>query len=205
MKLIVDSREPENILERSKIIMNGFDILSEALPVGDFVCGDVVVEFKRGQDLINSTFSQHLKKQVMQMQQFKHSFLILVGHYEEFISPAWSWDHHYGIIASVCINSNTKVFQVENDLQALRLCKKLFEKAESPKEYKLEDTELMRDKMSIEDYKLKMLCVFPNIGVKRGKKLLEKADVVQSVDDFFCRMKNLGVMKYEFFEKVIKK
>lgn len=71
------------------------DIEIIQLQVGDIVYGDVCIEIKEEEDLINSIKDKHLFDQIKKMElNYKHNFLILIGHpdkLKEACKPVTIW------------------------------------------------------------------------------------------------------------------
>ena len=194
VKILVDSREPDKIfkyLEQHKNV----EFLKVALPVGDFTCGDIIIERKTVSDFAQSVKSGHLQKQLLQMQNFKHSFLLISGkiedlHYNTSIK-GWTANHHNGAGLSCLIRTNTKIWQVPNDKQLVECVVKICQKVEDGKNWSKFDTSLfksLKSSLTREDLQLRLLCSFDNIGVKRAKKLLEEPLIKEALEALILAM-----------------
>lgn len=173
--LIVDSHEPQKIMRLLK--RTGIEYKIETLSVGDFVRGTVCVERKDIIDFIQSKRSKHLDKQLMQMEEkYSQSFLIISGSFKDVhFNPnirGWTVNHHMGALASIAVRyPRVKIIQVDNDTQLVNVMLRIMEKAHDGKMPTLYDTELMRNKMTDEDIKVKMLSCIPKVGLKKAKEL----------------------------------
>lgn len=178
----VDTREPEkifNIFEK-----NGIKYEKETLPIGDFVCENIVIERKEIGDLINSIRTGHLQKQLLQMEDsFEKCFLIISGNPKDiWANPylkGWTVNHQLGTLASLAVRyPRTKVIQVENDTQLVNIIPRIIEKCHDGKCMSKYDTELMRYKIDVEDVKLRMLMSIPRIGLDKAMAISEAVDVI---------------------------
>lgn len=181
MEIIIDSREPPTMW--SKFKQMGVTAKIGTLLIGDYQCGNVVIERKTIEDFANSMRYGHLQKQLLQMQEaFSKCYIVLVGDYENAVAfnphlRSWTLEHHLGAISSILARYNVKIVQVKNDSQFIKIALKLFEKSLDGKTPDVMWTELMKDKMTTEDYELKMFCCIPNMGLKRAARLREKLNI----------------------------
>lgn len=181
-KITVDTQEPDKII--NLLIRNGIKYDVAKLEVGDFVRGNVCVERKTMSDFIQSKRSHHLDKQLMQMEErYEKSFLIISGSFKSIaFDPqikGWTVNHHMGTLASIAVRyPRVKVLQVDNDTQLVNLMVRIMDKAHDGKVPTIYDTELMRNKMTDEDVKVKMLSCIPKVGLKKAKELSDIIDVV---------------------------
>lgn len=178
----IDSREDVRLLKKAKKIFP--DYILEALPIGDLIIEDdkrqVIFERKSIVDLINSIRSGHLNKQLLQMEQFQYPYLIVVGTFADlrFIPGIhFSIETQLGTLASILVRYKTKIVFVSNNIQYLNLAFAIFNKTEDGKILGLQDTELMREKITVEDTKLRLFASIPGINIEIGKRLKEKFDL----------------------------
>lgn len=176
-EIIVDSHEPVKIINLLKKNMVKHRI--DTLPIGDFIRGNVCVERKSMSDFITSYQGKHIQKQLMQMEEnFDMSFLIISGkHSEVAFNPrlkGWTVNHHMGALSSIAVRyPRIKVLQVDNDNQLVNLMIRIMEKAHDGKVPTLYDTELMKNKMTTDDIRVKMLGCIPKVGLKKAQELAE--------------------------------
>lgn len=195
----IDSREPEKIFKYFDKLKVEYS--KEALPVGDFIYDDrIVIERKTVEDYINSIRSGHLSKQLCQMEQYPYAYLIISGDFKNvFFNPNvknWTVEHTLGSLASCAVRYNVKILQVANDKQLCKLVLKLCSKTFDGKKVSLESTELMKNTLSVEGLKLKMLTCLPKVGVVRGKKLLSKYPFIkEKFEELFTFIKEKGIYK----------
>ena len=184
--LIIDIQEKRAI---DKIIKKlGLDSTYQNLPVGDYLYEDkgIIVERKSIVDYINSLRSGHLYKQLMQMGQFPHPYLLISGDLKGAYFAGvkhFTIDQWLGSLARLCSSfPNIRVLQFSNDTQLIKFLPKLYSKTDDGKEIQIKDTELLKNSMTIDDIRLKLLCCFDGIGVKKADKLLKNPDILEKVD-----------------------
>ncbi len=195
-KIKIDDRE-------SNFIFNGFkkeDIEYEKvrLDVGDIQYENVCIEHKTVEDFVQSFRSGRLIKQLLQQEQnFKHSFLIISGDFNRlFFNPHMKGcgsQQIIGMIVSIsCRFNKTKILQTVNFARAFKMtenkliaqiCKKLCEKCDDGKVTTIRDTELLKNTMSVDDMKLKLLTCFYGVGIVKAKKILPDRNIQWLLDE----------------------
>ena len=170
--LKVDSREDKmvlTLLEKERI-----DYEVVLLPVGDFVFEKkgICIERKTISDFVNSMRGGHLQKQLLQMDQFPHKFLLISGELKEYAmsDTKWTVEHHVGALVSCSVRYGVKVLTFNNDMQLIKAVGKICDKVEDGKSVSIYQTEVFRAKH--DDLKMSLLMCFPGIGEKRAKKML---------------------------------
>lgn len=180
-KIQVDSREPDKIFNLCN--KQGMNYEKTTLPVGDFVKGNVCIERKTIPDFITSMRSGHLQKQLLQMEEnYDKPFLIISGKFSDIMAHpylrGWTVNHQMGSLASVAVRyPKTKVIQVDNDTQLVNIVGRIMDKAFDGKKVELKHTELMRNKMDIDDLKIKMLACIPRLGIEKALMISEYIDI----------------------------
>ena len=182
--LLVDNQEAKvfKYLDKEKI-----EYRAEALPIGDFVLEEkgIVIERKTLSDFAGSIRSGHLQKQLLQMEQAPFPFLIISGKMSEvhYLGIHWTVEHHLGALSSCAVRYKTKILQVDNDLQLIRLVKKICNKVGDGRTITIEDTELLRNTVDVADMRLKLLTCFRGVGIKKAKKILESDEDIKDILD----------------------
>jgi len=184
MKILIDSREP-------KKIKNFFNKLDDTeiceLPVGDFICEEkgIVIERKDIFDYIGSIKSKHIHKQLMQMEQFPHKYLLISGKLSSVAFAKhvhWTVEQHLGSLASIAVRFNVKILMIDNDTQLCKLVMKIIKKTDDGKTFSLKDTELLKNTITTDDMKLKILTCFNGVGLKKAEKLVNNTDINQLLE-----------------------
>ena len=189
MQVLVDVRETTlaNLVRKELQI----EPTLTPLPVGDIIVQDstkqIVCERKTLADLASSIMNQHLRKQLLQMEQFQYPFLIVVGNFSEvpfkrIRGGITTVNQQLGLLASIATKYKTQILFVPNNIQLVKLCKSIFDKVNTGKVLSIEDTELLRTKMKTEDYQLKVLCALPGVSLRMAKKLKEKISIQMLVE-----------------------
>ena len=215
-KIKIDIRE-------SDFIFRGFDkekieYERETLPIGDFQYGNTIIEHKTVEDFIQSFVSGHLQKQIIQQEEnFENSYLIISGDFDRiFFNPHLrghcSREKITGMLASVLVRfKKTKILQTiylarackidENRMIAI-MVQKLLEKSNDGKEITIKDTELLKSKLSDEDFRIRLLCSFSNVGRKRAEEFLQNENVCNAINNFLTCLETCGIKK---MENIVKK
>ena len=180
MKVFVDVREKTLV----RIVKKELNVEPEIvpLPVGDVIIQDeqkqVVCERKTIPDLASSIMSGHLKKQLLQMEQYDHPILIVVGSFRDVPfkrigGGIVTVNQQLGLLSSMAIKYKTQILFVPNNTQLVKLCFAIFKKINQGNVLSWTDTELLRTKLTTDDYQLKMLCSLPGVSLKTAQKLKE--------------------------------
>ena len=184
--IFVDSREKNQI--KDFLSDDGIDTKIEALPVGDYLVGNICVEYKSIPDYIQSLHSGHLHKQLYQMSyNFELSYLMIGGLYGYEIGKTGSKKASF--ISSICGSSFKRAddgkmgqivtVQFEQEYDCAMFLKFLFKKVEDGDDIRKPTME--RHKWTKADWQLNMLCGLPNIGPKLGKLLLKRFGSVRAI------------------------
>ena len=206
MKILIDSREPDKIFKYAKTLELDFEKI--ALPIGDIVCEEkgIVIERKSQSDFHQSMQSGHLQKQLQQMENFDHPYLIISGDIQKYMtalhfkndrfSKGWSKAHYIGSVASCLVRyPKLKVMVVPNDEWLVRLTTKLIDKIDDGRSVSIYDTELLRNQLTEGDMTVKILTNFSGYGIIKAKKLLKDDDIASKINEFLTFMKEKGVYK----------
>lgn len=200
-KILIDSREPDKIFAFAKEL--GMDFEKVTLPIGDIVFNNIIFERKSQSDFHQSIFNKHLSKQLQQMN-CAHPILIISGSFNDYKESlnlkgiySWSEQHYHGSIASLHRSyPKLRIYEVESDYDLMLRVKKLIEKIDDGKTVDIYDTELLRNTMTTDDMKVKLIVNFPGYGIIKAKKLLEKNKKVNDEITYFLEtMKREGVYK----------
>ena len=195
MKFKIDNRESNYIFNGFKLENIEYDKCQ--LEIGDIQYGNVCIEHKTVEDLITSFQKGHVQKQLLQQEQnFEHSILIISGDFKrlllnKYLRKYTTFEYVSGILSSLTMRyPKTKIVQTypiatafnksENKVLA-RLCEKLILKGNDNKKITIYDTELLRNTITTDDLKLKVLVSFRGVGLKKAKKLLENEEIKDTV------------------------
>lgn len=187
-KIYVDTRERSGVPD----ILQEMEIPTEhkALTVGDYIIGDICVEYKTIQDYCNSLVSGHLHKQLYQMSyNFELSYLCITGLYGYELTTRKIKKATY--ISSIAGSSYKRAndgamgqiitVQFEHEQDSAMFLKFLYNKIMKGENTRLPVME--RHKYSKADWQLNMLCGLPNIGPKLGKVLLNNFKNIKNISN----------------------
>lgn len=187
MKLYIDTREPKKMQKNAK--KAGFSAVEyQKLDVGDYIIQEkgIVVERKTMSDFVSSFRSGSLQKQLLQMEEnYEHNYLLLIGDIVDIFrnnNITLTVNQYCGMMASLHIRYDVEIAQFQNELRGLKFLESVARKTDDGKEISLEDTELLKNKVDVDDLKLKVLMSFSQIGKKRAKKKLENKEVAETVN-----------------------
>lgn len=194
--IVVDTKEPDGIYKKiKKFHGKGDEVVNLGLPIGDINCPEksICIERKTLSDYISSTQSGHLNKQVLQMENnFYYPYIIISGSLSSlrFLKHVnWDIEHHLGSIASLMARSRIRILTVDNDTQLCKLAVKIINKTGDGKQLTIRDTELLRNNLTIDDLRIKILTCFTGIGIKKAERLLERPEIVEKVNVLIDVMK----------------
>ena len=184
--IFVDSREKNQI--KDFLSDEGIDIKIESMPVGDYMVGNICVEYKSIQDYIQSLHSGHLHKQLYQMSyNFELSYLMVGGLYGYEIGKTGSKKASF--ISSICGSSFKRAndgkmgqvvtVQFEQEYDCALFLKFLLKKVEEGDNVRLPTME--RHNFSKTDWQLRMVSSLPNVGEKLGKLMFAEFGTLQSI------------------------
>lgn len=194
MEIIIDSKEQKFINAYKKNSAYSDDIVVNFLPVGDIVCAEkgICIERKTLPDFINSVKSGHIQKQALQMKNnFPHSYIIISGCIKSlgFSANQWTINQHLGAIASLVVRYNINILHVCNQSQLITLIDKIINKTDDGKTVDITQTELLKNNISTENMKIKLLTCFDGIGLKKAEKIVDtKPDIIDKIDSLIETM-----------------
>lgn len=136
MKVYVDNRETEKRKKRAKKVFKNIEI--KKLTCGDYVCGNTAIEFKRDDDFIKSVKDKRIFRQAIEMnQKYHNTYIIVYGNMSKAMQKERYYGHHFSVNQYLGALSSlvqiTNVLIVDNENQAFKLAKKLFEKSNDNK------------------------------------------------------------------------
>ena len=180
--VIVDSRETEKRKKRAEKIWGEKSIRIMKLPVGDYVYKDVGLEFKTVEDFIGSVKSKRIYNQAISLSEtFNHHYVIIYGDVGYTLNRLHRYGHTFtvpqylGALAS--LSQITNVLSVENESQAFKLAKSLFEKCTDGKN-RMVKTPVREKRGSRKKNKMvTILSLIGDINTKRAEKLVDELEI----------------------------
>mgnify|MGYP001325751419 CR=1 FL=1 len=199
--MIVDTREPDVIHNLMKKLP---DYEAKELPTGDLFEPKMGLLFERKEysDLVDSVYSKHLNKQLLEMNSTPYTcFMVVVGSLKDYQTAKWArpssvprrpsgrpWDtgNHYGLVMSK-VREFPKIHWLwcENNHQLLTLVEKALLKFADTKKTTVYDTELMQvEKLAVSDprdIQVRMLTAIPDVGIATATAIIERVGNVRNV------------------------
>lgn len=132
-EVCVDDREKKTRQQKALEILPNARI--ERLDAGDYVCGDVAVEYKTSEDMVASIVDYRVFNECSRIAQlYKYPYLVIVGNVPRHIEMMHQYNLHgritlqsyYG--AKVSLSTIVNVLEAHNEEQALNMIKSIFEK-----------------------------------------------------------------------------
>ena len=180
MKVIVDSRETSQRKKKAEKIFD--EIVIKQLEYGDYVYKDTGVEFKTVSDFISSVKSKRMQNQAVGLREnYNHHYVIIYGDVQKTLRQLYRTRHPFSVNqflgALASISQITHVLHVDNEMQAFRLTRKLFEKSTDNK------NRLVRKPTNNHKNKIvTVLTIIGNINTKRAEQLVNELDI-KTVED----------------------
>ena len=171
MKVYVDNRETEKRKERAKKIFKNIEI--KKLNCGDYVCGNTAIEFKKDDDFISSVKDKRIFRQVIEMnQKYHNTYVIVYGNMGKAIQKTRYYGHSFSVNQYLGALSSlvqiTNVLVVENENQAFKLAKKLFEKSNDNKNRNVIIPKKVKDKNKM----ISILMLIGDINSTRAEQII---------------------------------
>ena len=165
--LYIANNEPQDIIGMLK--RRNLAVEVKHIDSGDYVFGDVAIERKTIEDLINSCTggTRHLWKQLETMQNtYKQPILLIEGiiDYNDRLLM--------GILTTIILFWKYQTIFTISPAQTVLWIEKLFTKYGVGKSNRIPPPAVKKAK-TLEEIKRNMLCVIPRIGVKRAETILK--------------------------------
>lgn len=206
LKVVIDNKESEKTIKSSKKFFEkeGFKTKVKSMPVGDYRCGNCVIEHKEFNDYYNSVRSRRVFDQATNMAyNFKNGCVVIVGSNAQFKKSMYFMKKkitftnasYFGSVASIMIDEDKRVhcWQVENQNQMFEFMKAFFIRGNTERPaYK----KVKRIQPVSEDIHISQIACIPKIGPKKAydiaqifKNARELCDA--SVEDI-CTVDGIG-------------
>lgn len=180
IKIIADNRE-KNSLVISELISRNIDVKMEQLEVADFLVKDVAIERKTISDFISSMISKRLSEQLINLQQYPNSLLLIEGIEEQELyqenNNGVNPNAIRGFLLDIVLKYKVPIIFTKDYKDTAKF---LLVLAKKP----LETSESIRAKRrtrNIKEQKQFILEGFPGIGAKTAKKLLKEYGTLKRI------------------------
>ena len=173
--VFVDHRETEH---RKEMAEKHFDeVQIKQLLYGDYVYKDVGIEFKTVKDFIGSVKDKRVFNQAIGMDGlYNHHYVIIYGDVSSTLRELYRLRHvftigqYLGAIAS--LSQITKVLKVDNETQAFKLARSLFEKSTDGK-----NRNVKKPSSNSSNKIVGVLSYIGGINNARAEKLISELDI----------------------------
>lgn len=194
--VMVDSRETEHRKKLAKKHFNNITI--KQLDYGDYVYKNIAVEFKTVKDFIGSVKEKRIFNQAIGMnEEYSKHYIIVYGNVSATLRELYRLRHvftigqYLGAVAS--LSQVTHVLKVDNEAQAFKLAKALFEKSTDGKNRTTKKTNI-KNKNKI----VGVLSYIGGINSTRAELLVDELDIktlddlMQLSEEDICNVKGFG-------------
>ena len=132
-EICVDDREKKSRQKLALEILPNAHV--ERLPAGDYVCGEVAIEYKTSEDMVASIVDYRVFNECSRISQlYRYPYLVIAGNVPKHIEMMHQYnlsgritlESYLGALAS--LSTIVNVLVVNNQSQALHLIKSVFEK-----------------------------------------------------------------------------
>lgn len=210
IRMCIDARERKRIKQaRSFFENNEYSVQVKQIQYGDFVCGNVCIEYKTTRDFIQSVQTARVFRQAINMKNnYPYSFIFIEAEHDkmdkairssQFYGIPFSWKQFYGAYASLSATVNGVVI-VKNFTEALKFMDKIFEKCNDNKL-----RQFVKPDQSSEQWIVNFLCAEKGdgIGVKLAEKIVDALnlstldDLLKVTEDDLLQVNGVGKMTAE--------
>lgn len=205
MKVIIDSREQP--IWKKRFEDEGFEVTVEALPIGDFYLPEknIIFEHKTVGDFCQSIIGKHLQKQMLQQEEnYENSYLIITGCWQKYARFGYgkfkTKEYTTGFIAHLRHYKKTITLPVEFDTHVPLIIKKIYLKSEDS--LGIRNTQLLKSKLGEEEFKIRLLMSFNNVGLKKAEEFIKHPEVNKAIEEFVAKLEGIGIKKlYNIIQK----
>ena len=197
MKLYIDSREKDRVdyaIRKCKSWKWEYEV--KQLPIGDYVCGNTVIEFKSAMDFIASVYDGRLRREtVNQANSFPYHFVFIVGSvgaschwYKKITNRQFHTTQFYKAVASLLTYTN--VVLLPNQKEAFHLMRYVMEKCNATGNRTVVPVEKLSRNPCYN-----FLASIPRISSKRAETICSELNLRTARDLFKIRKKDLMSVK----------
>ncbi len=195
-RVVVDHRE-KNSLVVSCLMGMGYEIEFRQLAVGDYEVGGVVIERKTVSDFKSSIVNKRIVSQLLELKQYRKSFLIVEGIVEEDVYSGQIHENAFrGFMLSVLLEFGVGVIYTHDAEDTAKYIDVLVRRREKG-EIGIRASKILLSKKEQQQF---ILEGFPNVGAVKAKALLKKFGSLKGVFNASLEELNemLGVRAEEF-------
>ncbi len=188
-----------------ELLNQGVDIDLKQLPVGDYhISKDVVVEFKKIPDFVDSMLDGRLLSQARDLKQYKKPFIMLEGSEDIYSQRRVHPNAIRGMISTLSINLGIPVIRTLNPLDSAAFIQVIANKEQlDDKDFQMHSAKPLSDKQLLEY----IVSSLPGVGSKFAPLLLKKfgsiKNVVNSTEEELCEIDLIGPKKAKRIREII--
>ena len=194
MKVYIDTREPPKIKKMAEEMFD--DIELTALEFGDIYVEelDLCIERKDIADFIGSFKSGHIQKQLINMNKYHNSILIVSGSYKDLFFKSHKTqitvNQYLGMLRHVGMKYRVKMFQVDNDNQLMTLTKSIIDSLQRNETFEFfgESKHIQKDLLPI----VKVLMLVNGISIKIANLIVSKHNSLETIKTL-CSYKGIDI------------
>ena len=200
MLVKIDSREQNRIKTARRLFEEwNHETSVEQLPIGDYVCGQCVIEYKTASDFLASIFDGRLYREAInQADNFPYHFIMIIGDIDKAIAinkhfiADFNKVSFYKVVARLCTYTNVLFFK--DTYNAFLCMDQLFLQCNA------EEKPLMKkiNKISYDNVAANFLACIQGISTKRAISIAEEleldtlADLIRLSKDELLKVDGVG-------------
>jgi Fanconi anemia group M protein len=174
--VIADIHEKDSLIF-PELIKNNIDLKITYLEIADYIIGNTAIERKTINDFISSLLSKRLFEQLLQMQGYKNTILILEGEFNDCYNKI-NINSLRGFIISIITDFKMNILYTKDYFEtASYLITLANREIKDKKEFSLHS----KIPRSIPEQKRYILESFPRIGPKTSKKLISEYKTLKNI------------------------
>lgn len=182
--IVADHRE-KNSLVISELVHLGAQVNLEHLEVADFLISNVAIERKTVSDFLSSMMNKRLSEQLVNLQQYQNSLLLIEGLEHQELYPAKKDEHESGInpnavrgfLLDILLKYKVPIIFTKNYEDTARFLIVLAKKQDKTNE----SLRAKRRTRDTSEQKQFILEGFPGLGPKTAKKLLKEYGSIKNI------------------------
>ncbi len=175
-RIIVDHRENKSTVpeELKKL---GLEVELKELKVGDYIVRNTIIERKTQQDFLGSMINKRLLRQIEDLKKIDKKLLLIEGqeNYDD-VNSGINPNAIRGFLLSIALKNKIPILFSKNQKETAKFIQLIANKKE--KEISLNPTRSNLDKKQQLQF---IIEVFPGIGPKTSRKLLDELGTIQNI------------------------